>query len=235
VSRVDFDQYVGRYEAILAAQTNFFDGDSSYFARYKVELAQRLVGKVDAILDFGCGIGRSMPHLLDVFPGADIVGCDPSAESLAIARRENPSCRFTAMEELGPDPQFDLVIASCVFHHIPLSDRQRAIRYCYRRLKEGGHFIIFEHNPINPVTRHLVKNCPFDADAVLLSMRETIARMRNERLNIDDSSYYLFFPQQLAAFRPLEKYLGWLPAGGQYFVCASIPRPMRRVLPRPTG
>ncbi len=86
MSRVDFDQYAGRYEAILAAQTNFFDGDSSYFARYKIELAQQLVGPVDSVLDFGCGIGRSMPHLREVFPQAEIVGCDPSAESLAIAR-----------------------------------------------------------------------------------------------------------------------------------------------------
>jgi len=205
VSRVDFDQYAGQYEAILAAQTQFFDGDSNYFARYKIELAQQLVGRVEAILDFGCGIGRSAPYLREIFPDADIIGCDPSADSLAIARRENPACRFLSMEELGPDSKFDLVIASCVFHHIPPQDRQMAIRYCYSRLKEGGHFIIFEHNPINPVTRHLVKNCPFDADAVLLSMRETIARMRNERLNIEESSYCLFFPQPLAALRRFEK------------------------------
>ncbi|HUL89531.1 MAG TPA: class I SAM-dependent methyltransferase [Pseudolabrys sp.] len=221
MSRVDFDQYAGQYEAILAAQTNFFDGDSNYFARYKVELAQRLVGRVDAVLDFGCGIGRSMPHLREFFPQADIVGCDPSAESLAIAREQNPTCRFMSTEQLGADVKFDLVIASCVFHHIPPQHRQMAIRYCYSRLKEGGHFIVFEHNPINPVTRHLVKNCPFDTDAVLLSMRETVARMRDERLNIDESSYCLFFPQFLAALRPLEKYLRWLPIGGQYFVCAS--------------
>ena len=205
MSRVDFDQYAGQYEDILAAQTNFFDGDSGYFARYKIELAQQLAGSVSSVLDFGCGIGRSAPLLRAIFPDADIVGCDPSADSLAIARRENPACRFLSMEELGPDSKFDLVIASCVFHHIPPQDRQMAIRYCYSRLKEGGHFIIFEHNPINPVTRHLVKNCPFDADAVLLSMRETIARMRNERLNIEESSYCLFFPQPLAALRRFEK------------------------------
>jgi SAM-dependent methyltransferase len=193
VSRVDFDQYAGQYEAILAAQTNFFDGDSGYFARYKIELAQQLVGPVNSILDFGCGVGRSMPYLREVFPKAEIVGCDPSAESLAIARRENPSCRFTSMDELTPDA----------------------------KLKEGGYFIIFEHNPINPVMRHLVKNCPFDADAVLLSMRETVERMRNAHLHIDESSYCLFFPQPLAALRPFEKYLRWLPMGGQYFVCAS--------------
>jgi trans-aconitate methyltransferase len=85
VSRADFD-HAGRYEAILAAQTKFFDGDSNYFARYKIMLAQQLVGQADAVLDFGCGLGRSMPHLREVFPEADIVGCDPSAESLVTAR-----------------------------------------------------------------------------------------------------------------------------------------------------
>jgi Methyltransferase domain len=108
VSRVDFDQYAGQYEDILAAQTNFFDGDSGYFARYKIELAQRLAGSVSSVLDFGCGIGRSMPYLREVFPKAEIVGCDPSAESFAIARRENPSCRFASMDDLGADAKFDL-------------------------------------------------------------------------------------------------------------------------------
>ena len=169
----------------------------------RVDFDQQLVGPVESVLDFGCGIGRSMQHLREVFPKADIVGCDPSAESLVIAREQNPTCRFVSMDELNPDSKFDLVIASCVFHHIPPQDRQMAIRYCYSRLKEGGHFIIFEHNPINPVTRHLVKNCPFDTDAVLLSMRETIERMRNANLNIDESSYCLFFPATAGSASPV--------------------------------
>ena len=221
VPRVDFDQYAGQYEATIAAQTNFFDGDSDYFARYKIELARQLVGPVDSVLDFGCGVGRSMPHLRAIFPKADIVGCDPSVESLAIAREQNPTCRFESIEELGATSKFDLVIASCVFHHIPSQDRQTALRFCFSRLKENGHVIIFEHNPINPVTRHLVKNCPFDADAVLLSMGETTGRMRSAHLEIEVSGYCLFFPQQLASLRPFEKWLRWLPMGGQYFVCAS--------------
>jgi SAM-dependent methyltransferase len=224
VARVDFDQYAGQYDAILAAQTNFFDGDRNYFARYKIELVKQIVGRVDAVLDFGCGIGRSVPHLRESFPDADIVGCDPSNDSLVIAREQNPTCRFVSMDELDADCKFDVVIASCVFHHIPPESRQMAISYCHSRLKDDGHFIIFEHNPINPVTRHLVNNCPFDTDAVLLSMRETVERMRNAHLNVDESSYCLFFPQPLAILRPLEKYLRWLPMGGQYFVCASNPK-----------
>ncbi|MFZ0261537.1 MAG: class I SAM-dependent methyltransferase [Pseudolabrys sp.] len=151
--RGDFDQYAGQYEAILAEQTNFFDGDSGYFARYKIELCSNWLA----------------PSVLSSILAAELVvacrTCARSfrkprssvAESLAIARRDNPTCRFMSMDELGSEAKFDLVIASCVFHHIPPQDRQMAIRYCYSRLKQGGHFIIFEHNPIIPVTRHLVK------------------------------------------------------------------------------
>ena len=142
MERVDFDQYAGQYEAILAAQTNFFDGDSNYFARYKIELAQQLVGNVATVLDFGCGIGRSMPHLREVFPNAEIVGCDPSNESLRDGPQAKSIIRFSRWTT-AKIRKFDLVIATCVFHHIPPQDRQIAIRYCYSRLKAGGHFIIF--------------------------------------------------------------------------------------------
>lgn len=218
MTKIDFDQYAGRYEALIAAQTNFFDSDNDYFVRYKVERAKALIGEADAVLDFGCGVGRAMPYFRAAFPGADIVGCDPSADSLAIARRDNPNCRFVAADELTATPRFDLVLASCVFHHIPPKQRQDALRYCYHRLKPGGHLVIFEHNPFNPVTQRLVSTCPFDADAVLLRMGETRRRMHDARFAVADSGYCLFFPSRLASLRPMEKHLSWLPLGGQYFV-----------------
>ncbi len=218
MTKIDFDQYAGQYEALIAAQTGFFDRDNDYFVRYKVERARQLAGEADAVLDFGCGVGRAMPHFRAAFPNADVVGCDPSADSLTIARRDNPDCRFFAMDELSATTKFDLVLASCVFHHITPTERQDALHYCYDRLKPGGHFVIFEHNPFNPVTRRLVSTCPFDADAVLLTMRETVSRMHEAKFDIAATGYCLFFPAQLASLRPLEKYLGWLPLGGQYFV-----------------
>jgi len=223
VTKIDFDQYAGQYEALIAAQTSFFEKDNNYFARYKIERIKHIAGDVESALDFGCGIGRSMPHLREAFPLADIAGCDPSADSLAIARRENPNCRFFGMEELNATTKFDLVMASCVFHHIAPAERHKALRFCFNHLKPGGHFVIFEHNPVNPVTRHLVNTCPFDADAVLLPMRETMRRMREVQFTIAQTGYCLFFPGPLAAFRPLEKYLSWLPLGGQYFVCGVRP------------
>jgi hypothetical protein len=94
-------------------RTNFFDSDSNYFAGYTIARAQQLVGDVGSVFDFGCGIGRSMPHLREIFPDADIIGCDPSAESLAIAREQNPTCRFVSWtNSVKP---VDLVIASASF------------------------------------------------------------------------------------------------------------------------
>lgn len=219
MTKVDFDQYAGQYDALLAAQTNFFDDDSDYFARYKIERVKQLAGGVQAALDFGCGIGRSMTALRAAFPSAAVAGCDPSADSLAIARRQNPTGKFFSMDELSAAPAFDLVLASCVFHHIAPGDRQEALRYCHNRLKPGGRLVVFEHNPINPVTRHLVNTCPFDADAVLLPMRETVNRMCAAQFNVVRTGYCLFFPSALASLRPLENFMGWLPLGGQYFVC----------------
>ena len=69
MSKVDFDHYANEYERLAANQTRLFDADSGYFARYKVELMQRISGLArGAILDFGCGIGRSLPHLRTLFP-----------------------------------------------------------------------------------------------------------------------------------------------------------------------
>jgi trans-aconitate methyltransferase len=219
VSKVDFDHYAGEYERLAASQTRLFDADSGYFARYKIELMQRVSGlDRGAILDFGCGIGRSMPHLRALFPHADIVGCDPSAESLAVARSECPDGAFAQPQDIEPAPRFDLIIASCVFHHIEPAKRMAALGYCLERLRPGGRLFVFEHNPYNPVTRHLVNTCPFDADAVLLTRAETVSLLKVAGLEPSAAAYCLFFPQMLAALRPLEAWLGWLPLGGQYFV-----------------
>jgi SAM-dependent methyltransferase len=215
---IDFDQYARDYKALVAAQTNFFDGDDDYFTRYKIDRLKEIAGDASAVLDFGCGIGRSMPHLRSAFPNADLVGCDPSRESLSLAREQNPREQFLSLDEVREEPRFDVVLAACVFHHIAPGDRIDAIAYCRTRLKPGGRLVIFEHNPLNPVTQRLVSTCPFDADAVLLGMSETERRLRQSGFKIDRKAYCLFFPGALAAMRLLERWLGWLPLGGQYFV-----------------
>ena len=146
------------------------------------------------------------------------MGCDPSEESLAIARKNEPGCEFALPDALPASPQFDVVTAVSVFHHIPPQDRDAALRYCVDRLKPGGSLFIFEHNPYNPLTRRLVANCPLDRNAILLPPVETVGRVRQAGLDNVLSRYCLFFPQALGFLRPIEDSLGWLPLGGQYYV-----------------
>ena len=85
-------------------------------------------------------------------------------------------------------------------------------------LKSGGSLCVFEHNPINPVTRKIVSNCIFDEGVELIqkrSLRTLISGIGG--FTSQHAGYFLFFPPRLKAFTPLETILSWLPLGGQHF------------------
>src|SRR4029077_8585681 len=89
-----------------------------------------------------------------------------------------------------------------------------------RALKPRGARFGFEHNPLNPLTRHAVDTCPFDENAVLI--RAPTMRGRALQAGFADAriNYRIFFPHALRGLRPLEPRLTWLPLGAQYYVRA---------------
>ena len=225
MTKAEFDEFANTYADLTSQNTSFFDADYGYFGRYRSNIGKRLCDpNVAAILDFGCGVGLGMRPLREAFPASRIVGCDPSQESLALARTSEPDCEFLESSAIEPKPQFDVVTAVSVIHHIVPSDRDATLRYCYERLKPGGRLFVFEHNPYNPLTRHLVSRCPVDRDAILLKPKETVARFKRAGFDRIASEYCLFFPKVLAFLRPIESSLGWLPLGGQYYVWGARPR-----------
>lgn len=224
MSGAEFDEFAHNYADMAGDNTKFFASDYDYFGRYRCNIIKRLIGDaVGAILDYGCGVGLGVAALRDVFPQARVVGCDLSEDSLAVARKNQPGNEFVDLAALPALPQFEVVTAVSVFHHIPPADRDAALRYCCDRLKPGGHLFVFEHNPYNPVTRHLVARCPFDRNAILLPPAETIARVERAGFDRVMVQYCLFFPKALAVLRPIESRLGWLPLGGQYYVWGVRP------------
>ena len=110
-----------------------------------------------------------------------------------------------------------------VFHHIEHSLHLGILKEIYRVLKKRGRFYNFEHNPNNPLTRKVVKECPFDEDAVLLkpSYHKTI--IGKSDLNLEKLSYTLFFPRHkfFKLFLPIEKLLSCCPIGAQYYIKAT--------------
>ena len=91
-----------------------------------------------------------------------------------------------------------------------------------RICRPGGLVAIFEHNPLNPLTRKAVRGCEFDRDAELLSRREAAALLTAADLR-PRSRFIEFFPWRSRLLRRVETRLGWLPLGAQYAVFAHRP------------
>jgi SAM-dependent methyltransferase len=221
--RVDFDEFTDNYNELLGEKTKFFSSSDAYFARYKIELVRKRLSKpVKKVLEYGCGIGRNIPFLQQAFPEATVVGSDISRTSLEVAARENEGVEFFCEDDdVVGFRDFDLIFVAGVFHHIPGQQRLGASKLLNQRLAPGGAIFVFEHNPYNPVTRHIVNTCPYDEDAVLLKPRELKNLLKAAGLEVYGSSYCLFVPPRFAAFSSLEDHLGWLPLGGQYWVQAK--------------
>ena len=64
----------------------------------------------------------------------------------------------------------------------------------YEALHEVQHF---EHNPLNPLTRFIVRRCPLDADAHLLGAGQARRLVCGAGFTSVAARYYLFLPQGL--------------------------------------
>jgi ubiquinone/menaquinone biosynthesis C-methylase UbiE len=105
------------------------------------------VHKITQVLDLGCGTGRFTVGLRDTF-GCDVVGVDPSAAMLDVAKSRSGSSvqpridwRQGAAENIPLENEaVDLVFMSQVFHH--LSQPQQALREIHRVLSTTGYLAI---------------------------------------------------------------------------------------------
>ncbi|MEM9684019.1 MAG: class I SAM-dependent methyltransferase [Pseudomonadota bacterium] len=221
-TKVDFDDYAERYEDLLEEQLSFFSGDRSYFSSYKLDILSNLFPDgIRSFLDFGCGIGLSLPHIVEKFPNADVFATDISEKALARVDELFPTVTALRDNELA-GRKFDMIFVATVIHHIDPPLLPGLLKRFESLLEPGGRICIFEHNPWNPVTRHMVATCPFDEDAVLISYGRLKKLIRNTTgLRISHGGYSLFFPASLRALWPLEGALRWLPLGGQYFLVAE--------------
>jgi SAM-dependent methyltransferase len=228
VSHAEFDAYVDEYDAQHAQSVRLSGEDPEFFAEYKAVEAARVMAAVglrpERIMDFGAGRGNCVAHLQRAFPDAALTALDVSSRSLthcaARAIRPLETVCYDGQSLPFENASFDLVFTACVFHHIPAEDHIRLLAEIRRTLTPKGRFILFEHNPWNPLTRHAVATCPFDANAVLISAPEMRRRLRAAGFADVALRWTLFFPAFLAPLRPLERALGWLPLGAQYCLVA---------------
>lgn len=219
-----FDRYAATYIDLQTKSMAASGEPPQYFARYKLECLERLVAGVfsQPVLDFGCGVGMLTAELVRRF--SDVHAYDPSAKSLQQARHAAPKAVFHGTLDDAPDGSFALVILSGVLHHVPPGERAALLERAMSKLRPGhGRLVVFELNPLNPLTRHSVALCPFDNDAVLLWPWQARALLVSAGLTRVERRFIVFFPRALAALRGIEPHLGALPLGALMMLVGTRP------------
>jgi SAM-dependent methyltransferase len=224
----EFDRFADEYDAMHRRNIAITGEDPAFFSAYKIRvLAEQLRARrvpAGQVLDFGSGIGNSVPYFREYLPASRLTCADVSLRSLALARARFPGeeAQLTIEHDRIPagNGMFDAVFSACVFHHIPHAAHTGWLRELRRVTAPGGMIAVFEHNPLNPLTVRAVNTCPFDSNARLIPARRFAARLREAGWGEVRISYHVFFPRALAALRGLDRALAKIPLGAQYAVMA---------------
>jgi SAM-dependent methyltransferase len=226
----EFDQYASTYTELLDdPMRNRFARDPLHFHRRKWLLIASLLKQAGVDphtqrwLDVGCGRGELLEIAGSNFAFAS--GCDPSPEMLKADASFSMHLQPSMTELPFAAASIDFVTAVCVYHHVHGAARTLLTHEIRRVLAPGGLCCIIEHNPWNPVTQAIVKRCPVDVDAELLTARETAKILEHSGFQKLRTGFFLYLPESaFAHLAPLEKMLTKLPFGGQYAVLAQTPK-----------
>jgi SAM-dependent methyltransferase len=225
MTTAEFDKFARTYEEVMARPCAL-SGESPYcYAEQRMRWLKRRLAPwlpFETALDFGCGTGGSLRYFIEILGCSKVIGIDPSAESIQVARERSeglPVHLFTAAEFA---PRGDIPFAFCngVFHHVPPSERPQALAYVRACLASNGVFTFWENNPWNPVVVYSMSLNEFDRNAQKLSPRASVRLLAGNGFRVECVDFCSFFPHFARGLRPLEPSLRWLPLGAQYLVLA---------------
>jgi len=222
----EFDRYRDSYEEAVDDAIKFGGAEHAFYleakARALLELARRELGDPTGLhaLDVGSGPGSLHPYLTEIDA---LEGVDVSQALVERAAAANPDVRYRTYDGRTlpfPDAGFDLAFAVNVFHHVEQPDRANVAAELARVVRPGGIVAVFEHNPLNPLTRLVVARCEFDDGVHLLPTREVRALLEQAGLQPVERRYILFFPWRASFLQRLEARLGAVPLGAQHLTAA---------------
>lgn len=224
----DFDSLTSSYQEKVNEALAFGGYEHAFYIDVKrdeiLRKAREKFVRLDElnVLDLGCGIGVYHFGLEAKF--AQLHGIDVSPRSVEIARQNHSFVEYASFDggDLPyADNRFDLIFTICVMHHVPPMQWQSFAREMHRTLKPGGLALVFEHNPYNPATQFVVRSCEIDKDAILLKPFELRQLFINAGFDDVRTRTILSVPPVGKILLWLDKILGYLPFGAQYYMSAT--------------
>lgn len=173
---------------------------ADYLKKKRIKIFQEnsLKGKV---LDVGCGTGeilQSLPKNLKKY-GVDI---SEGMVNIAKVKVLDGNFKVGSITTLPyPDNSFDFVYTVAVLHHlITKNNVRRTLKEMYRVTKPGGKIVVWDHNPLNPYWKVLMKKSPQDiGNERLVSAKEIISNF-DQKAMIKPLRFTFtaeFFPRQI--------------------------------------
>ncbi|MCF3627999.1 class I SAM-dependent methyltransferase [Thalassospiraceae bacterium LMO-SO8] len=220
----EFDHHAHEYADSINQSIEFSGCDHAFFTALKATEISNLLdaagmAAAPCVLDIGCGVGAIHPHLRAVRRDIDLVGVDVSQASIDLALQRCPDSRFLRYDGRRlpfDDGTFDAAYAICVLHHVPPADRSAFTAELSRVVRPDGLGIVIEHNPLNPVTRHVVNTCDMDRNAILLRSGECTGLLEGAGFAGVDTRFIAFLPFKSTWARSVERLMARVPLGAQF-------------------
>src|SRR4051812_5806467 len=132
MKEAEFDRFADEYETQHRRNIAVTGESPEFFAEYKINqlatFAPNLLDASSRILDFGSGIGNSIPYFRKYFPNALLTCADASSRSIELSRKRFPGQEFFTVVKENEIPletnSFDVAFSACVFHHIAQADHR---------------------------------------------------------------------------------------------------------------
>ena len=104
----------------------------------------------ETILDFGCGTGTLAIMLKEQYPRLNVIGVDVDDKIIAIAESKirQKGLQISVRKYDGEDlsafgiQQFDKIVSSLVFHHLPTRNKRMVLSQLYKLIKPEGELHI---------------------------------------------------------------------------------------------
>ncbi|MGI9485094.1 MAG: class I SAM-dependent methyltransferase [Geminicoccaceae bacterium] len=224
-----FDRQAETYSDSINESLGKFGANHDFFMEHKswlidyVLMNRSMDASTSRLLDVGCGTGLLHRRIGSKF--ARIDGIDISAASIAVAVQSQSQHHYRVYDGHripSDDDSYDIAIAVAVFHHVPPSKWLGLAAEMLRVTRKGGLCLVIEHNPVNPVTRHIVNNCELDEDAVLLWPAKLRALFLEAGGADVKTRAVLTIPPLVSVLRRLDHALGFAHLGAQYYMTATV-------------